>query len=624
MIHIATVNVAGSSSKLTDGKYNDHSPAWHPDGRSIIFLSDRVEQGKRWGLYSLQIEKGLDQETDALPKLVLESETVITSFLISPDGKSIAYVSEDKPVEKEDYDVRAWGTNWSTARLRVMDLASKQVRSLQLDRHIVHTAWSPDSSQVAVVSAATPELEDRYLNGTEMVIVDAKSLEVVKNGCMLPRSFHMSFFWRRNGTMYLRAGAPQNVEILSQGRAIYKVDPNVGTLEWQNFGVENDTEKIIHAGDQILAWVEHRLDSRICTLDGRILHSEKSQFESCDARTTSNRTVLAFAKSSIKRPVEVFSILNGGDPVQLSRLGDRLQDQRFGEVEILTFPSDDGETDLDALYLVPGEVSSAEQQQQKTAHKPLPTIVLIHGGPHGRCTISFNTYYYMIAPYLLSLGYGVLIPNYRGSSARGSKFASLLFDNVGKHDYDDVIKSTDFAIRKGYADHDKLIVCGVSHGALLALCAATRNGCHGHDWTFKASILVSGWYDADTMASTSDMGAIYLPEYCSGRAFWNMYKDDTRNRQLSPLWEIHAACERSEKSGKMVIPPILIIHGEADTRCSVTHAHGLRRALMAKSLPFELYLYPGQGHIFQDQKYWLDMLQKIGNFCDIHIGRTVF
>lgn len=87
--------------------------------------------------------------------------------------------------------------------------------------------------------------------------------------------------------------------------------------------------------------------------------------------------------------------------------------QQFGTCNSLTCMSTDGEIELDALYLTPTSSPLGAH------HRPLPTAVLIHGGPNTRVTNAFNAYYYMLTPYLLSLGFGILLPNYRGSSGRG-------------------------------------------------------------------------------------------------------------------------------------------------------------------------------------------------------------
>jgi dipeptidyl aminopeptidase/acylaminoacyl peptidase len=70
----------------------------------------------------------------------------------------------------------------------------------------------------------------------------------------------------------------------------------------------------------------------------------------------------------------------------------------------------------------------------------------------------------------------------------------------------------------------------------------------------------------------------------------------------------------------MVVPPMLILHGEEDVRVPVSQAWGVRRALQSEGLPFELVTYPRQGHFFAEQKFWIDMAMRIGRWCDKYIG----
>lgn len=68
---------------------------------------------------------------------------------------------------------------------------------------------------------------------------------------------------------------------------------------------------------------------------------------------------------------------------------------------------------------------------------------------------------------------------------------------------------------------------------------------------------------------------------------------------------------------------MVTLHGNNLTYCSVTHVHDPRRAPQADHLEFELYLYPGHDHFFHDQKHWIDMLTRIGNFCDARISNYI-
>ena len=46
------------------------------------------------------------------------------------------------------------------------------------------------------------------------------------------------------------------------------------------------------------------------------------------------------------------------------------------------------------------------------------------------------------------------------------------------------------------------------------------------------------------------------------------------------------------------LPPVLILHGEADRVVPVGEARRLEALLLQRGLPFEAHYYPGQGHVF--------------------------
>ncbi len=172
----------------------------------------------------------------------------------------------------------------------------------------------------------------------------------------------------------------------------------------------------------------------------------------------SSEVVLALATSNINKPVEVYTKAANGIMVQLSNRGSSFKDHAFGACNFLRCQSTDGQVEIDSCYLTPA--SCATGAAIAISRKPLPTVVLIHGGPMTRLTNAFNSYYYMLAPYLLSIGYGILLPSYRGSSGLGERFASYTIGGTGEYDYADIIALTQNAIKKGYADNQRLFVAG--------------------------------------------------------------------------------------------------------------------------------------------------------------------
>ena len=221
----------------------------------------------------------------------------------------------------------------------------------------------------------------------------------------------------------------------------------------------------------------------------------------------------------------------------------------------------------------------------------------------------------MITPYLLSKGFSILLPNYRGSSGRGPTFASLSSPEPALHAYEDVITLTQHAVSLNLADPERLVIGGYSHGGFLTNICAMRNGTHGHGSPFKAAISGASISDGDAMASTSDLGNAYQGEICGYKLPWTVDLDDVSARKSSALYMFKEAMER-----KVEIPPMLLLHGANDERCPVSQSWGLRRALEHYKLPFEMVVYPRQGHVFHEREAWIDMAWRIGNWVEKYVG----
>jgi len=52
--------------------------------------------------------------------------------------------------------------------------------------------------------------------------------------------------------------------------------------------------------------------------------------------------------------------------------------------------------------------------------------------------------------------------------------------------------------------------------------------------------------------------------------------------------------------------PVLILHGEADQTIPVEEAYELQKLLEKKGIPYEIKIYPGTGHGFEDETIWRD------------------
>ncbi|KAK4547437.1 hypothetical protein LTR36_001093 [Oleoguttula mirabilis] len=565
-IWVAETGKPNSARRLTTGLSKDYNPRWSPDGESIAFLSDGPTPTEHWGIFVLHLRESGEDDSKAHLVTPSECQREITAFEWAPDGKSIAYISTDETTAEcrakgeGGEDVHVWGEDWKYARLRTVDLETKRTVCLtesgkkQDEKHVVDLCFIGDGKQLAFAWTRTPHIEEALLTGTAISVVAIEGM-CVRDLCTFPSELY-DLTSAENGKLCFRAGVPAGK--FNAGQAVYAVDPTLlsPTYLITAFGVEDDVVGLAktNRGD-IVVRLERNLSSSVALLDGRALCSQDQDVSASAAiySTDIDDILIALVKSDVNHPSELYSTTAGDDGlVQLTNHGGTLKDQVFGTCTFLSCRSTDGEVELDRVFFTPASNSTDKQR------KPLPSIVLIHGGPARRDTNGFDVPNYMWAPALLSLNpnVGILLPNYRGSRGKGETFAEYSSTSLGDSDYADVIALVQAAIVQGFIDKDNIMVGGWSQGGYLSYLCSVRNGTHGFGWSFKAAISGAGPCDWDTMILTSDLGASAELELNGGRAPWNMDTGDVRNRSASALWEFSAAVKRAVETGKMTIPPM--------------------------------------------------------------------
>ncbi|KAF1347743.1 Alpha/Beta hydrolase protein [Delphinella strobiligena] len=520
---------------LTSGLFNDTKPQWHPDGKSIDFLSDRAKQGKSHAIYQLSLSGG-----EAFPLTPAENEKEIAAFEWSPDGKFIAYLSPDektteqKDKEEKKDDAQVYGEEWEFNRLRLLHVATKTVEILvKREAHVNEASWSGDGKTIAFTTQGTTEFESAYDGATlEYVSVADKKATVVSEANTRMRNI----CWSGQG-IFFTAGADTVSNNTSQ--VLYSVSIQTdGTCEKRAGGDIDCAGNAIKAGDTILINIASGLQDEIRSLDGKIFVREMTSFEGWHAVSpSSGEIVIAWVSAKLQ---------------QISKHRESLKVAQ-NTPTALSVKSSDGEVTLDGLFLAP----------KSEASEPFPTVVIIHGGPYWRATGSFMPDYGW-AQYLLSSGYAVLYPNYRGGLGHGGAFAAYVRGKIGTMEYDDVITLTQHCIDKKLIDKEKLIVGGWSQGGFLSYLSAVRNGVHGLGWKFKGAICGAGVTDWDLMAMTSDVPG--FESELGGVAPWAAAKSDIQSRKGSPIWELAEAA----KAGR--VPPVLLLHGEKDDRVPISQA----------------------------------------------------
>ena len=125
---------------LTTGDFDEGNPAWSPDGKKIVFVSNRTADPDRNGnsdIWVMEAKKG-----SPLKQLTTWQDSD-TSPAWSPDGKWIAYLKSQTP----EYDI------YDQAQLALIpsEGGTPKILNATLDRDVSTPRWSADGNSVMTV-----------------------------------------------------------------------------------------------------------------------------------------------------------------------------------------------------------------------------------------------------------------------------------------------------------------------------------------------------------------------------------------------------------------------------------------------------------------------------------------
>jgi len=130
--------------KLTDNEgIADRDPSWSPDGRQIVFSSDRQSPGLP-DLYILTLSQGSDHEV----RLLIDNPGSSSAPAWSPDGRWIAYLNDNSG------SANVWVVGADGQRNQRVTLSSAEDRA---------PSWSPDARYIAFASNREEERFQLYL-----------------------------------------------------------------------------------------------------------------------------------------------------------------------------------------------------------------------------------------------------------------------------------------------------------------------------------------------------------------------------------------------------------------------------------------------------------------------------
>lgn len=239
---------------------------------------------------------------------------------------------------------------------------------------------------------------------------------------------------------------------------------------------------------------------------------------------------------------------------------------------------------------------------QGSSGQNMPMIVNPHGGPIGpRDDWAFNWETQLLA----SRGYAVLQVNYRGSGGYGKAFRDAGHGQWGQGIQNDIIDATQWAIKNGYADDERICIYGGSFGGYSSLMAPIRA-----PGLFKCTFGYVGVYDIDMMFKKGD-----IPENEPGQRFLRRtHGTDTKT------WAENSPARRAAE----VKIPVYLAAGARDVRTPPEQTELMNKALIAAgNSPEGMLIQSGEMHGFYDVANRVNLYTTMLDFFARHIGGEV-
>jgi dipeptidyl aminopeptidase/acylaminoacyl peptidase len=571
--------------RLTSHANRDDHPRWSPDARRIAFLSERAEGGAQIWAINPQGPYGSE------PEPLVVHKAAIQAFEWSPDGRFLAFLAEeprDKPRTKPPLVV---DEDHRYAHLWLYELATKQIRPLTRGpRHVTAFNWNQAGSQIVLTARQSPLLLD---NPTTEVYVVPAALQAAPyepaawkpitsgNGVesaprFSPDGQWISYLAHADGDpgagpdrIHLRSIAAGTTRVLAKS-----FDGYITSYRW------------VFDSQRVLFTAALGVNTQIYTMP--IAEASDAQTPQALTRSdgvnsgfsaTPDGMNIAFIHENPRLASEV-ALLAARImvPIFLTQLNPAIEQLALGQVETIRWKSNDG-SEIEGVLVYPVGYQTGRRY---------PLLTYIHGGPEGAYSKSFNTSWSAFPQIYAGAGYAVFMPNFRGSSNYGAKFAQSNAKLVGKVDYEDVLSGIDDLVKRGIAEESRLAVAGWSYGGYLSAWII------GHTNRFKCAAYGAGLSNAVSYWGTADI--VYQRERLHGGLPWEARK---LYDEQSPLTHLSSAKT-----------PALIFHGEKDDRVPLGQSQESYRTLKRLGVPVQLVVYPDQGHGIAVPSYQLDKIKR--------------
>jgi dipeptidyl aminopeptidase/acylaminoacyl peptidase len=266
---------------------------------------------------------------------------------------------------------------------------------------------------------------------------------------------------------------------------------------------------------------------------------------------------------------------------RLAAVNDALGPRRLSPVKVIRYKARDG-LEIEGILTLP----------KGRDHRNLPLIVMPHGGPWARDTLTYDYW----AQFIANLGYAVLQPNFRGSTGYGTEFLRRGEGQLGLAMQDDVTDAVHWAAKDGIADPKRVCIVGASYGGYAAMWGITKD-----PDLYRCAISIAGV--SNLRREVNDFG---------GYLMGNKFRDDWQRMTpdfiaVSPYRQI-----------ARIKTPLLLIHGKKDITVNHSQSASMNSRMVEAGKDVEFLSLPLADHYYSREADRLALLNAIEKFLAKH------
>jgi dipeptidyl aminopeptidase/acylaminoacyl peptidase len=590
--------------QLTGGPKHDRHPRFSPDGRKMLFESDRSGESQLW---VIDLSGG---EARQLTTIATGASTGIWS----PDGKWIAFVSA---VYAEHSD-KPYAQSNEANKKRKDQIEKNPVKARVFDRLFYRhwDSWVEDKRQHLFVMPAeggeprdvTPGDKDAYPTSTTFSVGDDFTFTPDSKSLVYTAPPERDEAWSTNHDLWqvaIGGGPPRNLTsgnpaadsgprfsadgkwlaYRAQKRAGYEADrwelmlmPAAGgAARSVTANVDRSIDSFVWSADNETIYCTAEQDAgtplfRLATKDGKLtVYLSGGSFSSPTISGDGRR--LGCGRATLSQPAEAMMV-EAGKAKNVSQANTALlKEINMPKPESVTVKGAGG-APMQMWILKPPGFDPV---------KKWPLAFLVHGGPQGAWDDNWS---FRWCPQLWAAqGYVVALPNPRGSTGFGQAYVDAISGDWGGKCFHDLMAGLTYLEKLPYIDPTRMAAAGASFGGYM------MNWFAGNTDKFKTLITHCGVYNFDSMYATTD--ELWFDEWEHGGPPWGKRES----------YEKHSP-HRFAQNFKT---PMLIIHNDNDFRVPVAEGFQLFTTLQRLGVPSKMINFPDESHWVTkpaNSKYW--------------------